>query len=265
MPSTVDSTVSTAALPISVLSDKHERFVQELVSNGGNVSDAYRTVYPHSGDQDAVWASACRLKARADVKARIAEITAAAAERAMIKPTELLRELADIVHADPAELSRVVACACDLCWTEPAIAAAWVDYQAAVARGETVRLDMSQPRPGCPSHPSKHRTVVYTPTDQLSGPVRRLIRSVRAKGDDIDVQVIDQLAARVELHTLLKMRVSQSISAHVAVDPSKPNPWASAEQSPADILAREMKKRRARSAPVVTVEQPPPAQDGAAP
>ncbi len=254
-------------MPVSVLSDKHERFVQELLSNGGNLSEAYRAVYPKATDREAIWSAACRLRARADVRARIAELTAAAAERAMVKPAELLRELADIVAADPAELSRVVACACEQCWPDAEVAAATERYMAAIARSGTASPpDYSQPRKGCPAHPSKHQTVVVTPTDELSGPARRLYKGAEQKGDgSIKVHTHDQFAARVELHTLLKMRVNQSIVGHVSVDPNKPNPWSDAEQTPDQILARAMRARRSRSAPVVTVEQPPAAaQDGAA-
>jgi hypothetical protein len=246
----------------SALSDKHERFVQEYVGNGGNLSEAYRAVYPNAGNRETVWAAACRLRARADVKGRIADLTAAAAERALAKPEQLLRELQEIVDADPTELSQVVACACEKCWPDAEVGAATQRHLDAVRRGESpTPPDFSSPRPGCPSHPRKHRYVVYTPTDELSGPVRRLIRSIRAKGDDIDVQTIDQFAARQELHTLRKMRVTQSVTAHVSVDPSKPNPWSDAEQTPEQVLERAMRARR-QAAPVVTVEQP--ASDGAA-
>jgi hypothetical protein len=246
------------AAPISSLSDKHERFVQEYVSNGGNLSEAYRAVYPACTDREAVWSAACRLRARTDVRARIADLTCAAAERALVKPEQLMRELQEIVDADATELSRVVACACSDCWTPEAFAAAYGAHLAAKLRGDaTTEPDMSQPRPGCPAHPRKHRAVIFTPTDQLSAPARRLIRSVRAKGDDIDVQVIDQFAARQELHTLRKMRITQSVTAHVSVDPSKPNPWSDAEQTPDQILARAMRARRSRTEPVVTVEQLP--------
>lgn len=242
-----------ASVPVSTLSDKHERFVQELLSNGGNPSEAYRVVYPHVVDRETTWSAACRLRARTDVKARIADLTAAAAERAMVKPAELLRELQEIVHADPAELSRVVACACDHCWTDDVLAAA----AGRALATQTPMPDVSQPRPGCPAHPRKHRYVLYTPTDQLSGPARRLFRSARMKGDDVEVQVVDQTPLRLELHTLLKMRINQSIVGHVSVDPSKPNPWSDAEQTPDQILARAMRARRSRAGPIVTVEQPP--------
>jgi hypothetical protein len=220
-------------VPVSTLSDKHERFVQEYVSNGGNLSEAYRAVYPACTDREAVWSAACRLRARADVRARIADIVATAAERALVKPEQLMRELQEIVDADATELSRVVACACPDCWPDAVYAAAYGACLAARTRGETAsEPDVSQPRPGCPAHPRKHRAVIYTPTDQLSGPVRRLIRTVRAKGDDIDVQVIDQFAARQELHTLRKMRVTQTVSASLNVNVPIPDSVA-----PADALA----------------------------
>ena len=60
-----------AAIPATKLSALHEAFVQALVGNGGNLSDAYRSVYPNAGNREAVWASASRLRARPDVQDRL--------------------------------------------------------------------------------------------------------------------------------------------------------------------------------------------------
>lgn len=240
-------------VPISALSDKHERFVQELMANGGNLSDAYRAVYPNAGDREAVWTSAARLRARSDVKARIAELTQVAAERALATPVKLLSELQEIVDTDMTELQRIVACACPSCWPDAEIVTAANAYHAAIARRETVTPpDYLRPRPGCPAHPRCHRALIVTPTDELSAAARRLIKGVRVRGDDIEYLTHDQMQMRIENHTLRRMRVNQSLSATVTVDPTK-NPWSNAEQTPDEILARVMKSRRSRE-PVTTVE-----------
>lgn len=241
----------------SKLSDKHERFCQELMRNGGNLSDAYRAIYPNAGSQQAVWSHATRLRGRSDVTERIAELTAAAAERALIKPTELLQELIEMVRADPAELSRVVVEPCPACWTHEAVASA---LDAAAAGADMP--DVEAPRADC--KPCKGRgspRVVITPTHELRGSARRLFQSARQRADgSIEINVIDQGAMRKELHALLGMHVSRSVNTNlnVTLDPSKPNPWSGASLSPAQVLERIRKGR----APL-TIEQQPTATEAA--
>jgi hypothetical protein len=235
----------------SKLSDKHERFVHELMSNGGNLGDAYRAVYPNAGSQASVWAHATRLRARLDVQERIAELTAIAAERALVKPTELLRELYEIAClADPAELSRVVIDPCPACWLDDALAAA---LDAAAATGAPMP-DTEAPRADCKHCRGRGAPrVVITPTHELRGPARRLFQSARQRADgSIEVHAIDQAAMRIELHKLLGMHVSRSVNTNlnVNVDPSKPNPWSGANLTPEQVLQRV---RRARAP--VTIDQ----------
>ena len=76
----LDSTIRNPLVAVgdassALLSDKHELFVQALMSNGGHLVDAYRAVYPNAGSNNAAYANACRLRARQDVSVRIAELT----------------------------------------------------------------------------------------------------------------------------------------------------------------------------------------------
>jgi phage terminase small subunit len=214
---------STAITPTK-LSDRHEQFVQELLRNGGCLSDAYRAVYPGCTSREAVWAAATRLRARQDVQARIAELTAVAAERALIRPMELLRELAEIIAADPAELARVVIDPCAKCWPDDALGAA-VDRALA---GQAEMPDRHAPQPDCPTCRGRGvSSVVHTPTDALRGPARRLYQGAKTKSDgSVEVQCIDQLAARRELHELLGMKVSRSESKSLNVNMNVPAPAA---------------------------------------
>jgi phage terminase small subunit len=102
------NTALPATVPPSGLSDRHERFCQELLSNGGNLSDAYRAVYPGAGSQVAVWNNACRLRARADVRARMRKLQAAAAERTVITVQQQLVELAEQAAVDVTELQPII-------------------------------------------------------------------------------------------------------------------------------------------------------------
>ena len=199
------------AIPPTRLTVHHEAFAQALMSMGGNLSDAYRSVYPNAGSREAVWASASRLRARQDVQERLRELQALTAERALVKPEALLRELYEIaVLADPAELSRIVTEPCAACWPDEQLALA-ID-QAAQAEGDWP--DAESPRAGCSICRGRGvQRVIHTPTHELRGPARRLYQGARQKGDgSIELSTIDQAAMRVELHSLLGMRVSRSES-----------------------------------------------------
>jgi len=198
-----------AVIPPTKLQPSHEAFVQALLAMGGNLSDAYRSVYPNAGSREAVWAHASRLRARQDVQDRLRELQALAAERALVRPTELLQQLYEIaVVADPAEISRVVSEPCAACWPDEQLALA-ADR---AAQGQGDWPDAEAPRAGCASCRGRGvQRVVITPTHELRGPARRLYQGARQKADgSIEVDRIDQAAMRVELHTLLGMRVSKS-------------------------------------------------------
>jgi Terminase small subunit len=99
----------------SELSEKHEQFVAALLANGGNLGEAYRAVYPNAGTQAAVWANACRLRAREDVSQRIAELTLAAAERTVVSVQQQLVELAQMAAFDLTELQHIAHRPCATC------------------------------------------------------------------------------------------------------------------------------------------------------
>jgi hypothetical protein len=207
--------LTATGLAATVLSDPHERFCQELMSNGGNLSDAYRAVYPAAGTKASVWANAARLRARNDVRDRMAALQAAAAERSLVKPTQLLIELAEMCAADPAEITRVVVEHCRGCWPEMALAAALDAAAAGVPMPDT-----DAPQADCAHcRGAGVSRVVITPTDELRGPARRLFQSARQKADgSIEVTVLDQGALRKELHSLLGMRVDRSVSLNLTAD-----------------------------------------------
>jgi phage terminase small subunit len=236
----------------STLSDKHERFCQALMANGGNLHEAYRTVYGQAIAHSTVSVNATRLRARRDVQARMAELTAAAAERALVKPVELIQELREIVNADPMELAHVVSDTCPSCWPDAALGAA---LDAALADGSE-HPDFDAPEPSCKACRGRGvQRVVITPTHELRGPAKRLFKGVRQKSDgSIEVLMHDQDAMRVELHRLLGMHVSrtENLNLNVAVDSSKPSPWATGNMSTDEVLERVLKSRKRE--PVIDVE-----------
>lgn len=66
-----------------MLSEKQEKFVQELVKNGGNKTAAYKAAYPDSKASDAsLWSQACRLLKKVKVQSRYEELRAEADRKA---------------------------------------------------------------------------------------------------------------------------------------------------------------------------------------
>jgi phage terminase small subunit len=198
--------------PASQLSDRHELFVQELMRNGCCLVDAYKAVYPKHGTETAAFNNACRLRARQDVRERISELTRLAAQVAVIDRAVLLQELHEVATADPAEISRIVTTACASCWSDPLAVAAVLDL------GEIP--DTDAPRGACEACRGRGvQRVIHTDTASLRGPARRLYQGAKVKSDgSIEVQIVDQLAARKELHALLGMRVERSVSLNLNAD-----------------------------------------------
>lgn len=225
-----ETMLAPATAPPSKLSEKHELFCLELIEHG-NVGDAYMAVYPRAGSRKAAWANGCRLRARGDIQARLAELKAAAAAQALIEPAVLLQELYELATADPAELSRVIREPCSNCWPDDALAAAagrWI-------AGQGDPPDSSAPQSDCKvcrGHGVSR--VVHTPTEELSGPARRLFAGAKTKSDgSVEVAIVDQLAARKELHELLGLKVHRSESKNLNLNATVPTPQ---NVSPEDVL-----------------------------
>jgi phage terminase small subunit len=206
----VPAAVPALALGASKLNDRHESFCQALMSNGGNVTDAYLEVY--GGSRLSAHAHGCRLRARQDVSQRISELTRLSAQVAVIDRAVLLQELHELATADPAEISRVVTEHCVTCWADPLTMAAVLD------RGEVP--DTDAPRGDCEACRGRGvQRVVHTDTANLRGPARRLYAGAKHKADgSIEVQIVDQLACRRELHALLGMRVERSVSLNLTAE-----------------------------------------------
>jgi phage terminase small subunit len=224
-------TTVTALTPSTQLLDKHEQFVQALLSNGGHLVDAYRAVYPNAGSQAAAYANACRLRARQDVRERLDALTRLAAQHAVIDASVLLQELHQLATCDASEISRVVTEPCGQCWEDGMVMAIAMDK--AVADGTD--LDFEAPRAGCPGCRGRGvQRVQITDTDQLSGAARRLYQGAKTKPDgSIEVSTIDQLAARRELHELLGLKVSRSESKNLNINATVPAP---ADMTPDALL-----------------------------
>lgn len=242
---TDNTIVNPLVVPRTQLSDKHERFCAELMSNGGHLVDAYRAVYPNFGSTAAAHANACRLRARQDVRERLDELTRLAAQHAVIDRAVLLQELYETATADPSEISRVVTEPCSKCWSDDLAFAAAADRAIAAGTGWP---DPNTPQSGCPTCRGHGvQRVVITPTHELRGAARRLYQGARQRADgSIEVFTVDTLAARKELHALLGLHVSRSVNTNlnVTVDPTKPNPWDGSKLTPEQVLERVRRSRQ---------------------
>lgn len=243
------------AVPASSLSDKHEQFVQELLSNGGRLGDAYRTVYPLTSSDRIAWINGCRLRAREDVRQRVAHLHAQAAERAIVTARQQLVDLAEMAAVDLTQLQRIVATACKQCHSL---------YDADLKALRPLP-DMSA---GLPPHAScaslaPHTRLTTLPIEQWPPAARRLLESVEVANDgSLRLTFRDRDRIQDMVNKLLGGYVSRSenITAHVQVDPSKPSPWSGAGLTPEQVLER---LRRGRAP--LTIEQPAPTGEDAQP
>lgn len=223
-----ETALAPAAAPASRLSEKHELFCLELMAHG-NVGDAYMAVYPNAGSRKAAWAHGCRLRARGDIQARLAELKAAAAAHALIEPAVLLQELYEIATCDPADVCRVEILPCASCWPDDALGAAMDRWIA----GNGDPPDSSAPQSDCKACRGRGVPhVAITPTDALRGPARRLYQGAKVKSDgSVEVHLADQLAARKELHMLLGMAVHKSESRNLNLHATVPAPAVTVEDA----------------------------------
>ena len=74
--------------------DRHEAFCRALI-DGEALADAYVSAYGELVSRNAAWACASRLRARADVRRRLAELQAAA-DRALMHTQAMAQRLYEI-------------------------------------------------------------------------------------------------------------------------------------------------------------------------
>jgi len=161
------------------LTIKQERFAQEYVSLG-SASEAYRKVYDALGMTDeAVHVSASRIKAK--VRLRIKELQANEAKKYSMTRDDVLKQLFQIVSADPNDIVQVRRESCPYCFEE----------------------HRSQPRVDCPKCNGEGKERLYiADTRKLTGAARLLFAGARHTRTGIEVILRDQAAA---LQTIIKL------------------------------------------------------------
>lgn len=208
---------------------RYERFAQ-AVAAGLSYKSAYEAAFPNPTHSARHHAS--RLAADSSVKARVSQLTAAAAEGAMPAIRERIAALLTLSQADPSELFRLDIECCNDCWSDDALATAWD----AAAATNSPMPDPSQPRPSCERCGGRGvRHVVLTPPDELSASGRQLLKAVRQKSDgSIEYVVHDQLAATRLLAELSGWLVNQNLNLNANV----PSGAAPAAVSATDVLSK---------------------------
>ena len=217
-----------AVIGTALPNSRHELFAQHVAS-GKSLTESY-TAAGYAGSQSAVHANACRLAATHAVQARIRSLREDCAERAEISIASRMAWLDSVVHADAAELSRVVACPCRFCWDDAAYATAVQRYMASMETAAPLPPpDTTAPRIDCPMGP--HQRVELVPTAELSGPARAAFRGARMKADgSIEVLMEDRQSAVDLLNRMqniyLQRSESRSLNISATVDAADVTPAA---------------------------------------
>jgi phage terminase small subunit len=235
------------ALPATIeadeLSPAEEHFVARYVAHESAVK-AFSEAFPErvGKSRHATRQRGYELVHAPRIAARIAQLRAVAADRALTSTDRLIQELEDIVAADPNELASLSVAACRHChgvghqyqWVDEdewAIAAA-----AALDRGKAIPSQAGgvgfnanlSPSDECPKCSGSGAPMVrFTDTDKLSPQARRLFKGVELRPDgSVRVMMHDQLEARKELHRLRGMLVDRSVSINANVAVSQPSDLA---------------------------------------
>jgi hypothetical protein len=214
-----------------------ERFAQHLAAHGLPV-EAYLHAYDvvRTTNRNALRASAFNIANHPKVRARVAALQAASAERTITTNAELMAALEEVVDTDATEIFGLAVNACRHCHgahgayqfrdgDEWALAAA-----AAIDRGERVpdaaggfgyRTD-APVNPDCVHcHGLGEQRLHITPTAELSRGARRLIKGFELFPDGRvkRLHLHDQTQLRIELHKLRGMVIDRtaSVVAHVNV------------------------------------------------
>lgn len=197
---------------------------------------AYLHAYePKTANRASLRNTAYRLANHPKVRARVAVLTAAAAERSVTTNADLMAALEEVVEVDANELVAVVVSPCRYChgidhqwqWQSPA------EYALAVAKaidsGETIPNDAGgyaftldrEPHGECPRcHGAGDARVHFSSTAEASRGARRLLKGVELYPDGRlkRLHLHDQTALRVELHKLRGMHVDRSVSLNVSTN-----------------------------------------------
>lgn len=214
---------SDASVQLVPLADpRHEIFAQRI-SAGASYRDAF-TAAGYRGTPNALSANASRLSALPTVQGRIRVLQRAAAADATFDVREHMQRLSELALGDVGEWFTLVREPCSSCYppadAETLLAAAYDAYCDALGRGEVASPpSIDTPRTGCAGclgHGVSRQVV--KPSDEVSAAGRRLVKSIKQKGDgSIELTFIDQLGAHAQLAQLAGWIVDRSMAINANV------------------------------------------------
>lgn len=226
-----DSVADGAATAETLLTANEQIFAVHYAESRNHYA-AYRTAFPDKCEgktNPALYRAACDMLRRPNVLAAIEDIRAQMNAQTLVRATDLMRDLVDIVDANPNELIKLEKFNCRNChgidyhyqWRDPSELAramdAYMKEQAAPKKKGKIPLRMPDPSGGfgfemradpaldCPNCLGDGFTRV-TPMDttKLSPQARKLYKGVKQKGDgSIEILMHDQMAARDMLIKML--------------------------------------------------------------
>jgi hypothetical protein len=123
-----------------------------------------------------------------------------------------MHSLLDVASADPSEIARIIVEPCPACWPDVVYCEAVERYMESLGGSSPLPCpDTDAPRLDCRIGP--HERVELTPTNELSGPARRLVKAVRQRANgEIEVTMHDQLAASAQLAELAGWKIDRSLN-----------------------------------------------------
>lgn len=220
-----NTTAGPPAPPLAPSLTRRQESYARCVASGMSYAEAFRQAGLVASTAGSMSRQISELNRIPKVAARITELRAKADEQTVSTIAERMAWLRLIVLADPRELSRTVRHACDLCWTDKDIAAAYAAHFAPVMfdpdEPRAMLPDTTKPRGDCVHCRGEGIThVVVTPTDELSPAARALFKGAKQNEKGvIEIQTHDQMAAAEMLNKLQSAYVTRSLNlnANVAV------------------------------------------------
>lgn len=164
-----------------------QQFITEYLGNGMNATAAWLKVFPETSSPAYASTAAWRLLRNDEVRQRVDAERARLAGAAEIDREALVRQLAAIVLADPAELTQMRRARCPDCWPPDAKTTLW-----------------TEPNPDCETCAGEGETRPwFADTRTLSPAARALFLGVKVSDKGIQVLTESKDAARDKLAKII--------------------------------------------------------------
>jgi hypothetical protein len=238
-PDTANSSAALVPAKPTGLTQRQENFARLFVETGVAV-DAYLGAYrAERTSRASARVEAWRLLRKPAVAARVQELQDAVADRSTRSTAALIRDLEEMVDADPNELARIAVSCCRHCHGQGG-GYQWRDAQELAQAMERYLATAGTPKPepapdasggygfdlgNEPNPDCLHcggagiPRVVFNSSTDVSLGARRLLRGIELFPDGSLKRVLlhDQAALRIELHKLRGLHIERSESRSLTV------------------------------------------------